>query len=87
MESRELLGQHLINTLTPVVSSLVDQEDQVELTVSGKDTLLVSVFVAKEDRGQIIGRKGKTAEALRTLVNAVSAKHRMRALLEIVEND
>lgn len=87
MMNRDMLGLLLTEILSPVVCALVDHSELVNLSVSGKDTVMVSVFVTKSDRGQIIGRQGKTAESLRTIVNAVAAKYRMRALLEIVEND
>jgi len=83
--TREQLASHLVEILNPVVRGLVDSSDAVRITAAGRDTVMVSVDVAPEDRGQVIGRQGKTAEALRTIVNAVSSKYKMRALVEVVE--
>jgi hypothetical protein len=46
---------------------------------------VIELRVAKEDLGKIIGKHGRTAQAIRTILSAASAKHRKRAVLEIVE--
>jgi hypothetical protein len=69
-----------------MAKALVDNPDQVEVTeIAGRDTSVIGLKVAKEDMGKIIGKKGRNAEAMRTLLNAASAKLRKRVVLEIIE--
>ncbi|MEZ0328161.1 MAG: KH domain-containing protein [Dissulfuribacterales bacterium] len=69
-----------------LVKSLVDNVDAVQVTeVEGEQTTVVEVRVAQEDIGKIIGRQGRTAKALRTIVSAASNKLKKRAMLEILE--
>ena len=66
--------------------ALVDHPDNVEVSeVEGEKTTVYELRVASEDLGKVIGRKGQTAKAIRTLIAAVSAKKGKRALLEILE--
>ena len=69
-----------------VVKSLVDHPDDVktERTVDEMG-VLISLHLNPEDMGQVIGRQGQTAKALRTLLRVVGAKHRARVNLKIVE--
>ncbi|NNF98840.1 MAG: KH domain-containing protein [Desulfobacteraceae bacterium] len=65
---------------------LVDNPDQVRVeVVEGNQTLVLELSVAKEDLGKVIGKEGKTARAMRTILNAASAKIKKRAVLEIIE--
>jgi len=62
--------------------------DPASVTVSEQDedgALVISLTVAKEDMGRIIGKEGRTAKAIRTLLNAVSTKDNRKAILKIVE--
>lgn len=69
-----------------IVRALVDEPDLVSITeVGGMHTSILALTVAKSDIGKVIGKQGRTAGALRTIVNAVSAKTKKRILLEIVE--
>ncbi len=70
-----------------MAKALVDNPDQVEVTeIVGEHTLMIELKVAKEDIGQIIGKKGRNAQAMRTLLNAASAKLRaLRVILEIID--
>ena len=69
-----------------IAKSLVDQPDAVKVTeVEGERTTVIELSVAKEDMGKIIGRQGRTAIAMRTLLNAFSTKQKKRAILEISE--
>lgn len=69
-----------------VVKSLVDHPDEVktERTVDEMG-VLISLHLSPEDMGQVIGRSGQTAKALRTLLRVVGAKHKARVNLKIVE--
>ncbi|HUN53569.1 MAG TPA: KH domain-containing protein [Smithella sp.] len=69
-----------------IVQSLVDHPDKVEVNeLIGEKAYVIEVRVAKEDLGQVIGKQGKTAQSIRTLLSAVSSKMHKRALLEIIE--
>ena len=69
-----------------LVQALVDYPEQVTVTeLEGSQTTVLELKVAKEDIGKVIGKQGRTARALRTILNAASAKMEKRAVLEIVE--
>ena len=69
-----------------IARALVDQPDAVFVTaINGSHTSIVELRVAKEDIGKIIGKQGRTADALRTLLNAASSKAKTRSRLEIIE--
>ena len=69
-----------------IAQALVDNSDQVEVTeIKAQQTLVLELRVAKEDLGKVIGKKGRTAQAMRTILSCASAKEKKRAILEIVE--
>lgn len=69
-----------------IARALVDEPHVVSVNeVGGARTLIIELKVAKSDIGKVIGKKGQTAGALRVILNAVSAKTKKRAVLEIVE--
>lgn len=69
-----------------MAKSLVDYPEQVEVTeMQGEQTTVYELKVAKEDLGKIIGKQGRTARSLRTILNAASTKLRKRSVLEIIE--
>lgn len=69
-----------------IVQALVDEPDNVSVTeIIGDHTLILELKVAKTDLGKVIGKKGRTADALRTILSAVSAKEKKRTVLEIVD--
>ena len=69
-----------------MIRALVDQPDEVKISeVSGEQTTVFELVVAKEDLGKVIGKQGKTAKALRTILTAASTKLRKRSVLEIIE--
>ena len=69
-----------------IAKSLVDHAEVVKVTeVEGERTSVIELSVAKEDMGRIIGKQGKTANAIRTLLNAASMKQKKRTILEIIE--
>lgn len=69
-----------------IAKSLVDNPDEVQVSeVEGEQTSVIELKVAKEDLGKVIGKQGRTARAMRTLLGAVSTKARKRAVLEILE--
>jgi predicted RNA-binding protein YlqC (UPF0109 family) len=69
-----------------IARALVDQPDMVQVReVEGEQTTVLELRVAPEDLGKVIGRQGKTARAMRTLLAAAGMKIRKRFVLEILE--
>ncbi|PTN37997.1 MULTISPECIES: KH domain-containing protein [Desulfonatronum] len=69
-----------------IATSLVDQPEAVQVSlVEGEQSSVVELRVAKEDLGKVIGKQGRTAKALRTILAAASAKADKRVVLEIIE--
>ena len=69
-----------------IAKALVDLPDQVSIQeVEGEKTTVLELRVAKEDLGKVIGKQGKTARAMRTILNATATKLNKRAVLEIIE--
>lgn len=69
-----------------IAQALVDNPEVVEVSeIEGERTSVVELRVAKEDLGKVIGKQGKTAKAMRTILSAASAKLRKRTVLEIIE--
>jgi predicted RNA-binding protein YlqC (UPF0109 family) len=69
-----------------IVQAMVDHPEQVEVAkIEGTRTSVFEVRVAKEDIGKVIGKQGRNARAIRTIISAVSAKAKKHAFLEIVE--
>ena len=69
-----------------LAQALVDSPDEVSVSeVEGEQTSVIELRVAKDDLGKIIGKHGRTAQSIRTILSAASAKKRKRAVLEIVE--
>ena len=73
--------------LVYLARALVDQPDRVEVEQFEEDdgTLVLELSVAPDDYGQVIGRGGRTAQALRTVVKAAAVKDNRRVLVDIVE--
>ena len=66
--------------------ALVDNPDMVEVSeIIGEQTSVLELRVAKEDLGKVIGKQGRTAKAMRTILSAASTKIRKRSVLEIIE--
>lgn len=69
-----------------MAQALVDKPDEVEIKeVVGDKTTILELTVAKDDLGKIIGKQGKTARAMRTILNATATKLGKRVVLEIIE--
>ncbi|MCJ7773250.1 MAG: KH domain-containing protein [Desulfobacterales bacterium] len=69
-----------------IAKALVDFPDQVSVNeIEGNQTSVLELKVAKEDLGKVIGKQGRTARAMRTILSAASAKIKKRTVLEIIE--
>lgn len=69
-----------------IVKSLVDKPEEVEVNeVEGSQVAVLELKVAKDDLGKVIGKQGRTARAIRTIINAASIRANKRIVLEILE--
>jgi hypothetical protein len=69
-----------------VCKSLVDNPDQVQVTqIDGEQTTILELRVSQSDLGKVIGKQGRTARAIRTILAAAGMKQRRRYNLEIIE--
>jgi predicted RNA-binding protein YlqC (UPF0109 family) len=73
--------------LVYLAQQLVDEPERVEVEEFDEDdgTLVLELSVADDDYGKVIGRGGRTAQALRTLIKAAAVKDNRRVLVDIVE--
>lgn len=72
--------------ITYIAQALVDKPEEVSVTeIEGEQTSVVELKVAKEDLGKVIGKQGRTARAMRTILSAASTKINKRSVLEIIE--
>ena len=68
-----------------IVRALVDNPEQVKVSeIEGGMTSIIELWVAKADLGKVIGKQGRNADAMRTILSAASTKIRKRAILEII---
>lgn len=75
--------KELVEQITKV---LVDKPEAVQINeIEGEQTSVIELKVAKEDLGKIIGKEGRTAKAIRTILGAAGSKLRKRVVLEIIE--
>ena len=71
-----------------IVKNLVDHPDKVRINeVGGTQTLIIELAVEKSDIGKIIGKEGRTINAIRTLLMSVASRNGIRVSLEIIEED
>jgi hypothetical protein len=69
-----------------IAEALVDSPEEVSVNaLEGSQATVLELSVAKADLGKIIGKQGRTAKAIRTILGAASAKQHKRTVLEIVE--
>ena len=69
-----------------IAKALVDRPEEVGVTeIEGAQTSVIELKVAKEDLGKVIGKQGRTARAMRTILSAASTKINKRSVLEILE--
>ncbi len=69
-----------------IARALVDEVGRIEISeVAGNQTNIIELKVAKEDIGKVIGRQGRTADAIRTILNCAAAKLSKRYILQIID--
>ena len=80
------VGSSMREMVEYLAKALVDDMDGVNVReVDGERTTVIELRVAQGDLGKVIGKQGRTARAIRTLLNAHATKMRKRAVLEIIE--
>jgi uncharacterized protein len=76
----------MIKLIEDMAKAMVDQPDQVRVNgVEGENSLIIELWVAKEDRGKVIGKNGRTITAMRTILHASRAQKDKRHVLEVLE--
>lgn len=76
----------LAKLIEAIAKALVDKPDEVSVNeVVGENTTVLELKVAKDDLGKIIGKQGRTARSIRTVLNGASTKLKKRTVLEIIE--
>lgn len=69
-----------------MAKALVEHPDQVQVgEIAGEHASVIELRTAKDDIGKVIGKRGRNAQAMRTILNAASAKLRKRVVLEIID--
>ncbi len=69
-----------------MAEALVDESDKVNVNVvAGENSIILELKVAPDDVGKVIGKSGRTAKAMRTILSAAATKLKKRSILEIVE--
>jgi len=83
IHAEEVMLKELIEFMA---RALVDNPENVRVSeIMGEQTSVIELRVSKEDLGKVIGKQGRTARAMRTILSAASTKIRKRAVLEIIE--
>lgn len=80
------MSSELRDLVEYICKALVDSPEKVEVTeILGEQTTVIELKVEKTDIGKVIGKQGRTARSLRTILNAASTKLKKRSVLEIIE--
>jgi predicted RNA-binding protein YlqC (UPF0109 family) len=80
------VGSEMRELVEYIAKALVDESESVKVTeVEGENVTVLELRVAQTDIGKVIGKQGRTARAIRTILNANATKLRKRAILEIIE--
>jgi hypothetical protein len=80
------MSNEMVDLIEHMAKALVDNPDEVKVSeIEGERTSVIELAVAKEDLGKVIGKQGRTARAMRTLLTASSTKLNKRSVLEIIE--
>ncbi len=75
----------IVELVTMIAKSLVDQPDAVVVTeLEGEQTRVYELRVAKDDMGKVIGKQGRIAKAIRTVVRSAANREKVKVSLEIV---
>ena len=76
----------MVELVETIAKSLVDYPDQVRVNeVEGSQSIIIELRVAQEDMGKVIGKQGRIAKAIRTVVKAAATKANKRVVVEIIQ--
>jgi len=82
-----MMNEQIDELLRKIISSIVDDDSKIEIHMTpGEHTIIINLAVAKEDTGKVIGKSGKTADAIRTLLRSIGGKINKKVILEIKDN-
>jgi hypothetical protein len=79
-------GKPMKDLIEQIAKAIVEKPEEVQVRgIEGENAIVIELRVAKEDIGKVIGKKGRTISAMRTILNATRAQKRKRQVLEVVE--
>lgn len=82
----EILQDRIKDFVLVAARNLVDDKESVKVGISqGEQTVIFELHVAEKDLGKVIGREGKNANAIRTIINAMATREGQRVVLEVIE--
>jgi predicted RNA-binding protein YlqC (UPF0109 family) len=85
MEEAFVTTESMVSLVEYIARNLVDDPDSVKVeTKQGEDSVVIELTVAKDDMGKVIGKQGRIAKAIRTVVRAASVKSETKYTVEIV---
>ncbi len=85
MEESAVTTESMVSLVEYIARNLVDDPDSVKvLTKQGEDSVIIELTVAKDDMGKVIGKQGRIAKAIRTVVRAASVKSETKFTVDIV---
>ena len=86
MEEKIVSTEGMVDLVEYIAKNLVDEPDEVKVTCKeGEDgSVMIELTVAKDDMGKVIGKQGRIAKAIRTVVRAASVKSETKYVVEIV---
>jgi predicted RNA-binding protein YlqC (UPF0109 family) len=83
---REVGGNEMKELLLLIAKALVDNPDEVSVNeVEGEQSIILELKVAKDDMGKVIGKQGKIAKAIRTVIKSAAVKENKRVVVEIIQ--
>jgi uncharacterized protein len=79
-------GKPMRELIEQIAKAIVEKPEEVQVRgIEGENAIVIELRVAKDDIGKVIGKKGKTISAMRTILNATRAQKRKRQVLEVIE--
>jgi predicted RNA-binding protein YlqC (UPF0109 family) len=79
-------GKPMKELIEQIAKAIVEKPEEVQVRgIEGENAIVIELRVAKDDIGKVIGKKGKTISAMRTILNATRAQKRKRQVLEVIE--
>lgn len=84
--TKEQFGDHAVSVIEPFVKAIVNHPEDAKVNcILGSQTIIIEADVHTDDRGKLIGKGGKMAKAMRTMLHGIGNRHRFQCKLDIVE--